>query len=82
MVWALMQSIGEVTTMFPIAGGFIEVGGHSVELSVNVDTCCSMLEYLSTLRLALRWLGCIISCGAYFLEVVRPPTPSFNFSMR
>ncbi|ROV90229.1 hypothetical protein VMCG_10244 [Cytospora schulzeri] len=24
MVWALMQSIGEVTTMFPIAGGFIE----------------------------------------------------------
>jgi amino acid transporter len=25
MVWALMQSIGEVTTMFPIAGGFIEV---------------------------------------------------------
>jgi amino acid transporter len=24
-VWALMQSIGEVTTMFPIAGGFIEV---------------------------------------------------------
>jgi amino acid permease len=25
MVWALMQSVGEVTTMFPIAGGFIEV---------------------------------------------------------
>lgn len=25
MVWALMQSIGEVTTSFPIAGGFIEV---------------------------------------------------------
>jgi amino acid permease len=25
MVWALMQSIGEVTTMFPVAGGFIEV---------------------------------------------------------
>jgi len=24
-VWALMQSVGEVTTMFPIAGGFIEV---------------------------------------------------------
>ena len=24
-MWALMQSIGEVTTMFPIAGGFIEV---------------------------------------------------------
>lgn len=25
VVWALMQSIGEVTTMFPVAGGFIEV---------------------------------------------------------
>ena len=31
MIWALMQSIGEVTTMFPIAGGFIEVSEFRVQ---------------------------------------------------
>jgi hypothetical protein len=30
-----------------------------------------MLESLSTLRLALRWLGRIISCGVSFSQVVR-----------
>jgi hypothetical protein len=30
-----MQSIGEVTTMFPIAGGFIEVSEISTVLSWN-----------------------------------------------
>lgn len=31
VVWALMQSIGEVTTMFPIAGGFIEHAARFVD---------------------------------------------------
>jgi amino acid transporter len=37
-VWALMQSIGEVTTMFPIAGGFIEVRSSKfLSVSRHVD---------------------------------------------
>lgn len=30
VVWALMQSLGEVTTLFPIHGGFIEVSHESL----------------------------------------------------
>ncbi len=38
IVWALMQSVGEVTTMFPIAGGFIEVSPLSFLLLTPVLT--------------------------------------------
>lgn len=35
MVWALMQSVGEVTTMFPIAGGFFEHATRFVYLAFS-----------------------------------------------
>jgi amino acid transporter len=35
IVWALMQSVGEVTTMFPIAGGFVEV--RHIRVLTNID---------------------------------------------
>jgi hypothetical protein len=35
IVWALMQSVGEVTTMFPIAGGFVEVRDIRVLTSID-----------------------------------------------
>ena len=63
-VWALMQSIGEVTTMFPIAGGFIEVrSNHRLVTVISTllkNPLCSTLDASWTLPLAFLWPGCII----------------------
>jgi hypothetical protein len=74
IVWALMQSIGEVTTMFPIAGGFIEVCFFiQVYMFALFTEIFSMLDGLSILHSASQWLGCITSCGPCFLEAVSVP---------
>lgn len=37
-MWILMQSVGEVATLFPIHGGFVEVRFHTWLLSSTFDS--------------------------------------------
>ncbi|PYH81908.1 AAT family amino acid transporter, variant [Aspergillus uvarum CBS 121591] len=59
IVWALMQSLGEVTTMFPIAGGFIEHATRFVDPSFGF--ALAWIYYLMwCVLLATEWSGAIL----------------------
>ncbi|RDW88403.1 hypothetical protein BP6252_00435 [Coleophoma cylindrospora] len=58
-VWALMQAIGEVTTMFPIAGGFIEHASRFVDPAFSFSM--AWLYYLMwSVFLGSEWNGAIL----------------------
>ncbi|KAF2100057.1 AAT family amino acid transporter, variant [Rhizodiscina lignyota] len=59
IIWALMQSIGEVTTMFPIAGGFIEHATRFVDPAFSFSM--AWLYYLMwSVFLGSEWNGAIL----------------------
>ncbi|KAN0090016.1 putative arginine permease [Hyaloscypha variabilis] len=59
IVWALMQSIGEVTTMFPIAGGFIEHAGRFVDPAFSFSMAW-MYYFMWSVFLGSEWNGAIL----------------------
>ncbi|CZR59981.1 related to amino acid transporters [Phialocephala subalpina] len=59
MVWALMQSIGEVTTAFPIAGGFIEHANRFVDPAFSFSMAW-MYYFMWSVFLGSEWNGAIL----------------------
>lgn len=59
IVWALMQSVGEVTTMFPIAGGFIEHAGRFVDPAFSFAMAW-MYYFMWSVFLGSEWNGAIL----------------------
>lgn len=77
-MWLLMQSVGEVATLFPVHGGFIEVCASLVEHNTNQEVLINALSLSSPSTVADLWippsvflcLGYIISCGVCSWPVV------------
>ncbi|RMZ85041.1 hypothetical protein DV738_g5, partial [Chaetothyriales sp. CBS 135597] len=59
VVWALMQSIGEVTTMFPIAGGFIEHANRFVDPALGFAIAWTYY-FMWSMFLGSEWNGAIL----------------------
>ncbi|RMD44829.1 hypothetical protein DV735_g425, partial [Chaetothyriales sp. CBS 134920] len=59
VVWALMQSIGEVTTMFPIAGGFIEHANRFVDPALGFSIAWTYY-FMWSVFLGSEWNGAIL----------------------
>ncbi|RMZ91362.1 hypothetical protein DV736_g1380, partial [Chaetothyriales sp. CBS 134916] len=59
IVWALMQSVGEVTTMFPIAGGFIEHANRFVDPAFGFAIAW-MYYFMWSVFLGSEWNGAIL----------------------
>ncbi|KIX95941.1 uncharacterized protein Z520_08196 [Fonsecaea multimorphosa CBS 102226] len=58
-VWVLMQSVGEMTTLFPIHGGFVEHAGRFVDPALSF--AMSWLYYLMwSVFLAADWNSAIL----------------------
>lgn len=71
IVWVLMQSLGEVTTLFPIHGGFVEVKQDAFEkptsthLTKSMQTQHAGLFADPALSFAMSWLYFLM--WAFFL---------------
>ncbi|KAG0651834.1 general amino acid permease [Hyphodiscus hymeniophilus] len=71
MVWALMQSIGEVTTMFPIAGGFIEHASRFVDPAFSFAMAW-MYYFMWSVFLGSEWNGAILILQYWVSEETLP----------
>lgn len=71
-VWALMQSIGEVTTMFPIAGGFIEHAGRFVDPAFSFSMAW-MYYFMWSVFLGSEWNGAMLILG-YWVDDSKMPS--------
>lgn len=69
-MWILMQSVGEVATLFPVHGGFVEVS-LNIWLLFQPDILISVLAYSTVTALWIRhsvslYHGCTTLCGVSF----------------
>ena len=71
VVWAMMQSVGEVTTMFPIPGGFIEHAGRFVDPALSF--AMSWLYYLMWSAFSgSEWNGAVMILQFWVPEETMP----------
>lgn len=67
-MWILMQSVGEVATLFPVHGGFVEVCISPTRITMmfrSIDHMSSIVAVSLIRHSAFPCRGCIISCGAF-----------------
>ncbi|KIX03054.1 uncharacterized protein Z518_06604 [Rhinocladiella mackenziei CBS 650.93] len=70
-VWILMQSVGELTTLFPIHGGFVEHAGRFVDPALSF--AMSWLHYLMwSVFLAADWNSAILILRYWVSEETFP----------
>ena len=89
-MWILMQSVGEVATLFPVHGGFVEVRPHTwIPLLIDLSDGCTLSQHCDrfvdpALSFAVSWLyyfmwSVFLASGAWYNRFPKNPQKLINY---